>query len=79
MYLISCNFLLSSSFTFGDKSVSVVQYFRDRYNIGLKYTTLPAIQAGSDSKPIFLPMEVAFFYNHNFFVVLFWPYKRAIY
>ncbi|KAJ9188754.1 hypothetical protein P3X46_000119 [Hevea brasiliensis] len=47
-------------FTPDDNSsdVSVVQYFRARYNIGLQYTSLPALQAGSDSKPIYLPMEL---------------------
>ncbi|KAF2300713.1 hypothetical protein GH714_015302 [Hevea brasiliensis] len=47
-------------FTPDDNSsdVSVVQYFRARYNIGLRYTSLPALQAGSDSKPIYLPMEL---------------------
>lgn len=37
------------------------QYFRRRYNILLNYPTLPAIQAGSDKKPVFLPMEVCLF------------------
>ncbi|KAJ9178015.1 hypothetical protein P3X46_009935 [Hevea brasiliensis] len=46
------------SFTLDNKHVSVVQYFRERYNIGIKYTSLPALQAGSDSKPTYLPMEV---------------------
>ncbi|CAK7332085.1 unnamed protein product [Dovyalis caffra] len=38
--------------------VSVHQYFRDTYNIGLKYTSLPPLQAGTDAKPIYLPMEM---------------------
>ncbi|RZB74928.1 Protein argonaute 5 isoform B [Glycine soja] len=37
---------------------SVVQYFHEKYNIVLKHTLLPALQAGSDIKPIFLPMEL---------------------
>ncbi|KAA8550272.1 hypothetical protein F0562_001956 [Nyssa sinensis] len=37
---------------------SIVQYFRERYNINLRYAHLPALQAGSDAKPIYLPMEV---------------------
>ncbi|XP_015577594.1 protein argonaute 5 isoform X2 [Ricinus communis] len=47
-------------FKLDDKStdISVVQYFREKYNIGLKYTSLPALQAGSDAKPIYLPMEL---------------------
>ncbi|KAG5248301.1 protein argonaute [Salix suchowensis] len=28
------------------------------YNIGLEYTSLPPLQAGTDAKPIYLPMEV---------------------
>ncbi|XP_075489913.1 protein argonaute MEL1 [Primulina tabacum] len=41
----------------GEK-ISVVQYFRQKYNITLQYPFLPAVQAGSDSKPIYLPMEL---------------------
>ncbi|KAL3622952.1 argonaute 5 [Castilleja foliolosa] len=39
-------------------TISVVQYFRQKYNIVLKYPYLPAIQAGSSTKSIYLPMEV---------------------
>ncbi|XP_059627107.1 protein argonaute MEL1-like isoform X2 [Cornus florida] len=39
-------------------TVSVVQYFRQRYNIVLKYVFLPAVQAGNDAKPVYLPMEI---------------------
>ncbi|XP_011037293.1 PREDICTED: protein argonaute 5-like [Populus euphratica] len=47
-------------FTLDDKKtkVSVHQYFWERYNIGLKYTSLPPLQAGTDAKPIYLPMEL---------------------
>ncbi|KAL4611585.1 hypothetical protein ACB092_08G135400 [Castanea dentata] len=47
-------------FTLDDKKTktSVLQYFRDKYNIVLQYAFLPALQAGSDSKPVYLPMEV---------------------
>ncbi|XP_047326171.1 protein argonaute MEL1-like [Impatiens glandulifera] len=45
-------------FTIDDKKMSVVQYFQQRYNFKVKYPSLPAIQSGSDSKPIYLPMEV---------------------
>ncbi|TKY67133.1 argonaute 5 [Spatholobus suberectus] len=37
---------------------SVIQYFREKYNITMKYSILPALQAGSDSKPIYLPIEL---------------------
>ncbi|XVE59476.1 hypothetical protein DITRI_Ditri05aG0049100 [Diplodiscus trichospermus] len=48
-------------FTLDDKktNVSVVQYFRDKYNIVLKYTLLPAVQCGSEAKPVYLPMELS--------------------
>ncbi|KAL3579627.1 hypothetical protein D5086_017462 [Populus alba] len=47
-------------FTLDDKKtkVSVYQYFLERYNIKLKYTSLPPLQAGTDAKPIYLPMEL---------------------
>lgn len=38
--------------------ISVVQYFRQKYNIVLRYASWPSLQAGSDQKPIYLPMEV---------------------
>ena len=48
------------TFTLVDKrtNVSVVQYFRDKYNIMLKYASLPAVQCGSEAKPVNLPMEL---------------------
>ncbi|KAK2980073.1 hypothetical protein RJ640_028802 [Escallonia rubra] len=39
-------------------STSVVQYFRQKYNIVLQYSFLPALQAGTDAKPVYLPMEI---------------------
>ncbi|KAL5582915.1 hypothetical protein UlMin_015357 [Ulmus minor] len=39
--------------------VSVVQYFRDKYGIALKHVNWPALQAGSSTKPIYLPMELS--------------------
>ncbi|KAM0874637.1 hypothetical protein ACQ4PT_037324 [Festuca glaucescens] len=38
--------------------VSVVEYFKKQYSYLLRYTNLPCLQAGSDSRPIYLPMEV---------------------
>ncbi|XWS52934.1 hypothetical protein CRYUN_Cryun11dG0115100 [Craigia yunnanensis] len=48
------------TFTLDDKrtNVSVVQYFRDKYNIVVKYASLPALQCGSEAKPVYLPMEL---------------------
>jgi len=52
----------------GTKS-SVVQYFQEKYNISLQYTQLPALQAGSDTKPIFLPMEVHLGFTPSFICI----------
>uniref|UniRef100_A0A453H1K8 PAZ domain-containing protein n=1 Tax=Aegilops tauschii subsp. strangulata TaxID=200361 RepID=A0A453H1K8_AEGTS len=38
--------------------VSVVQYFKRQYDYSLKYVQWPCLQAGSDSRPTYLPMEV---------------------
>ncbi|KAK6272217.1 hypothetical protein POUND7_009300, partial [Theobroma cacao] len=48
------------TFTLDDKktNVSVVQYFREKYNIVLKYASLPALQSGSEAKPVYMPMEL---------------------
>uniref|UniRef100_A0A0E0D6Y4 Ubiquitin-like domain-containing protein n=1 Tax=Oryza meridionalis TaxID=40149 RepID=A0A0E0D6Y4_9ORYZ len=35
-----------------------VKYFWDRYNYRLKYVSWPRLQSGSDSRPVYLPMEV---------------------
>ncbi|KAM7267366.1 hypothetical protein ACFE04_009532 [Oxalis oulophora] len=47
-------------FTLDDKKTqtSVAQYFQDKYKIKLEYEHLPALQVGSSSKPISLPMEL---------------------
>ncbi|KAI5388901.1 protein argonaute 5 [Lathyrus oleraceus] len=36
----------------------VIDYFYEKYNIVLKHPVLPALQAGSDSRPMFFPMEL---------------------
>ncbi|XP_041992116.1 protein argonaute MEL1-like [Salvia splendens] len=41
-----------------EAQISVAQYFSQQYSISLDYPNLPAIQAGSDTKPIYLPMEL---------------------
>nr|BAO49750.1 argonaute protein [Lilium longiflorum] len=49
------------SLTFEDEignHVSVVQYFMDKYKCPLRVTHWPCLQAGSDSRPTYLPMEV---------------------
>ncbi|CAN6692256.1 unnamed protein product [Malus baccata var. baccata] len=47
------------TFTQEDNSrISVVQYYRDTYNIVLRDVAMPALQSGSDSKPVYLPMEL---------------------
>ncbi|KAK9058632.1 hypothetical protein SSX86_023474 [Deinandra increscens subsp. villosa] len=50
-----------SQLTFPDETgaiISVVQYYRDKYNINLRYPLLPAIQAGTEAKPTYLPTEI---------------------
>ncbi|KAK3149042.1 hypothetical protein QOZ80_3AG0212190 [Eleusine coracana subsp. coracana] len=37
---------------------TVVQYFWDKYDYRLKFGSWPCLQAGSDSRPVYLPMEV---------------------
>ncbi|KAG4129529.1 hypothetical protein ERO13_D09G086500v2 [Gossypium hirsutum] len=48
------------TFTLDDKrtNVSVVKYFREKYNVVLKYPSLPALQSGSEARPVYLPMEL---------------------
>ncbi|KAG2670876.1 hypothetical protein I3760_14G107600, partial [Carya illinoinensis] len=42
-----------------DQKKSVVQHYRERYNIVLQHELLPALQAGSDhTNPTYLPMEL---------------------
>lgn len=50
-------------FTLDDQRtrIYVAQYFREKYGVVLKFPSLPAIQAGNDAKPIYLPMEVCIF------------------
>ncbi|PON32555.1 Exonuclease/helicase-like [Parasponia andersonii] len=47
-------------FTLDDQRtrVSVASYFGEKYKIQLKYAMWPALQAGSATKPVYLPMEV---------------------
>ncbi|XVE59479.1 hypothetical protein DITRI_Ditri05aG0049200 [Diplodiscus trichospermus] len=49
------------TFTLDEKgtNASVIQYFCDKYNIELKYAFLPALQCGSEAKPVYLPMELS--------------------
>lgn len=37
---------------------SVVEYFREHYNISLQHTQLPCLQVGNQQRPNYLPMEV---------------------
>ncbi|KAM3232040.1 protein argonaute 5 [Capsicum chacoense] len=41
-----------------ERMTSIVNYFREKYNIVVQYPLLPALQAGSNSKPVYLPMEL---------------------
>ncbi|WJX44066.1 argonaute 5 [Trifolium repens] len=48
------------TFTLEDKVTRkrVVDYFYEKYKIELKYPHLPAIQSGSDARPMYFPMEL---------------------
>ncbi|KAF6147489.1 hypothetical protein GIB67_021315 [Kingdonia uniflora] len=49
------------SYRFSDETglqKSVSDYFLTKYNIQLKYSKWPCLQAGSDTRPIYLPIEV---------------------
>ncbi|KAL3636729.1 argonaute 5 [Castilleja foliolosa] len=50
-----------------DATISVVQYFLQKYKIMLKYPCLPALQAGSSSKSIYFPMEVCKIVDGQFY------------
>ena len=81
--LIILNFLpvLLCRFTLDDKKtkVSVNQYFWEKYNIGLKYTSLPPLQAGTDAKPIYLPMEVSCFrWGPQDYCTCIWLWSRLL-
>uniref|UniRef100_A0A0D9VXH8 Uncharacterized protein n=1 Tax=Leersia perrieri TaxID=77586 RepID=A0A0D9VXH8_9ORYZ len=49
--------ITSAPFDQDGTRVSVIQYFKRQYNYSLKYTNRPCLQAGSDNRPIYLPME----------------------
>ncbi|TQE03982.1 hypothetical protein C1H46_010353 [Malus baccata] len=56
---VSMEPLSKLTFTLEDKSrTSVVQYYHKRYNIVLRDVAMPALQSGSDSNPVYLPMEL---------------------
>lgn len=38
--------------------MSVVEYFKKRYDYKLEHTNWPCLQSGSDARPVYLPMEV---------------------
>ncbi|XVE59482.1 hypothetical protein DITRI_Ditri05aG0049400 [Diplodiscus trichospermus] len=41
------------------RNMSMVQYFHEKYKIKLKYASLPALQCGSEARPVYLPMELS--------------------
>lgn len=59
---VTSNFLifLFDRFDLDGNRISVVQYFKKQYNYSLKHVNWPCLQAGSDSRPKYLPMEVSF-------------------
>ncbi|CAD6223817.1 unnamed protein product [Miscanthus lutarioriparius] len=42
----------------GGATKTVIDHFRERYSLDLKYKSLPCIDVGSEQKPIYLPIEV---------------------
>ncbi|GJU46276.1 PAZ domain-containing protein, partial [Tanacetum coccineum] len=46
------------NFTDETATKTVVQYFREKYNVQLRFPALPAVPAGTDAKPTYLPMEI---------------------
>ncbi|XP_048136222.1 protein argonaute 5 isoform X1 [Rhodamnia argentea] len=38
--------------------ISVFNYFQEKYEIVLRYGSMPTLLAGSDTKPVYLPMEL---------------------
>ena len=51
--------IVSARFTDNNEiRTSVVQYFLERHKIALQFTSLPALVAGTEARPIYLPMEV---------------------
>lgn len=39
---------------------TVAQYFKQKYNLQLKYPHLPCLQVGQEQKHTYLPLEVSF-------------------
>ncbi|GKD12324.1 PAZ domain-containing protein [Tanacetum coccineum] len=51
----------TSQLTFTDANgttISIVRYYREKYGTTLRLSYLPAIIAGTDAKPVYLPMEI---------------------
>jgi hypothetical protein len=57
--LLNCIYVFLYRFDQDGTRVSVVQYFKCQYDYSLKYIHWPCLQAGSDSRPVYLPMAVA--------------------
>lgn len=43
---------------------TVAQYFKQKYNLQLKYPHLPCLQVGQEQKHTYLPLEVRRFFLH---------------
>jgi hypothetical protein len=48
---------------------TVIDHFRERYSLDLKYKSLPCIDVGSEQKPIYLPIEVGNYGLLNFTMI----------
>jgi len=73
---LCCRFSLNDQ----DRQISVAQYFKDKYQRPLRFSSLPCIQIGS-KRPTYLPMEVSFV--HGFlqlgFVVSKWTLNVLVF
>ena len=50
--------IVFARFTCDNETRSVVQYFLEKHKIALQFTSLPALEAGTEERRIYLPMEV---------------------
>jgi hypothetical protein len=46
--------------------MTVIGYFKERYNLELKFNYLPCLNVGSEQKAVYLPIEVGNYGLLNF-------------
>lgn len=57
MLFYSCYFVVIFPVDERGTRMTVVRYFKDIYNCNLQSTTWSCLQSGSDSRPVYLPVE----------------------